>query len=60
MAFLSVLKPIRSILFSVAFLLLGNGLINTLLTLRGTSEGLSSATLGMIMSAYFVGFICGR
>jgi len=59
MAFLSVIKPIRSILFSVAFLLLGNGLINTLLTLRGTSEGLSSATLGMIMSAYFVGFICG-
>lgn len=56
---LALLKPIQSILFSVALLLLGNGLISTLLTLRGTSEGFSSAVMGMIMSAYFVGFICG-
>lgn len=55
----SLLKPIRSILWSVALLLLGNGLINTLLTLRGSSEGFSSAVLGVIMSAYFVGFVCG-
>ncbi|MDX1635458.1 MAG: MFS transporter [Marinobacter sp.] len=55
----SVLKPIRSILVSVALLLLGNGLINTLLALRGTAEGFSSAFLGVIMSGYFVGFICG-
>lgn len=56
---LALLKPIQSILWSVALLLLGNGLISTLLTLRGTSEGYSSAVMGMIMSAYFVGFICG-
>lgn len=56
---LALLKPIQSILYSVALLLLGNGLISTLLTLRGTSEGFSSAVLGIIMSAYFVGFICG-
>ena len=56
---LALLKPIQSILWSVALLLLGNGLISTLLTLRGTSEGFSSAVMGMIMSAYFVGFICG-
>lgn len=55
----TLLKPIRSILWSVALLLLGNGLINTLLTLRGSSEGYSSAVLGVIMSAYFVGFVCG-
>ncbi|WP_043528876.1 MFS transporter [Litchfieldella xinjiangensis] len=56
---LSLLRPIRAILYSVALLLLGNGLMNTLLTLRGTSEGFSSALLGMVMSGYFVGFICG-
>lgn len=59
MGALSALKPIRSILFSVALLLLGNGLINTLLALRGTTEGFSIAFLGLIMSGYFVGFICG-
>ncbi|QNI02161.1 MFS transporter [Halomonas sp. SH5A2] len=56
---LAMLKPVKSILCSVALLLLGNGLLNTLLTLRGTGEGFSSAVLGMIMSGYFVGFICG-
>ena len=49
---LALLKPIQSILWSVALLLLGNGLISTLLTLRGTSEGFSSAVMGMIMSAF--------
>lgn len=56
---LALLKPIRSIIWSVALLLLGNGLLSTLLTLRGVSEGYSSAMLGIIMSGYFVGFICG-
>ena len=56
---LAMLKPVKSILYSVALLLLGNGLLNTLLTLRGTEEGFSSAVLGMIMSGYFVGFIGG-
>ena len=56
---LAMLKPVKSILWSVALLLLGNGLLNTLLTLRGTGEGFSSAVLGLIMSGYFVGFICG-
>lgn len=56
---LAMLKPVKSILYSVALLLLGNGLLNTLLTLRGTEEGFSSAVLGMIMSGYFIGFIGG-
>lgn len=33
--------------------------MNTLLTLRGTNEGFSTTELGVIMSAYFVGFVCG-
>jgi MFS family permease len=54
-----LLRPIRSILWSVALLLLGNGLINTLLTLTGSQAGFTSLVLGAIMSAYFCGFICG-
>ncbi|MFW5824580.1 MAG: MFS transporter [Marinobacter sp.] len=56
---LHLLMPIRSILWSVALLLLGNGLINTLITLQGARAGFPSLVLGAIMSAYFVGFICG-
>ncbi|MCC5795922.1 MAG: MFS transporter [Methylophaga sp.] len=56
---LALLRPIQAILWGVALLLLGNGLINTLLTLRGVSEGFSSAVLGLVMSSFFVGFICG-
>lgn len=55
----SLLRPIRALLGSVALLLLGNGLINTLLALRGANEGFSTTLLGLIMSGYFVGFICG-
>ncbi|NIC07257.1 MFS transporter [Billgrantia bachuensis] len=55
----AMLQPVKSILWSVTFLLLGNGLINTLLTLRGSDEGFSSTMVGVIMSAYFVGFTCG-
>lgn len=56
---LTLLKPIRALLASVALLLLGNGLISTLLTLRGTEAGFPSIVVGAIMSAYFVGFVCG-
>lgn len=56
---LALLRPIQAILFSVALLLLGNGLLNTLLTVRGVNEGFSSATLGFIMSSNFIGFVCG-
>lgn len=55
----SLLRPIRALLGSVALLLLGNGLINTLLTLRGADEGFSTSLIGLIMSGYFVGFIGG-
>ncbi len=39
--------------------MLGNGLMSTLLTLRGSAEGFSTTMLGLVMSAYFVGFVCG-
>ena len=55
----SLIAPIGSLLGGVALLLLGNGLLNTLLTLRGVAEGYSTSMLGLIMSGYFVGFLLG-
>lgn len=56
---LSLITPITSLLGGVALLLLGNGLLNTLLTLRGVEEGYPTTMLGLIMSGYFVGFLLG-
>jgi MFS family permease len=55
----SNLRPIASLLLGVAFLLAGNGLQFTLLPLRGTIEGFSAFALGVIGSAYYLGFVGG-
>ena len=54
-----ILLPIGALLSGVALLLLGTGLMNTLLALRGSAEGFSDQTLGLLGSAYFLGFIAG-
>jgi MFS family permease len=56
---LSVFTSISSLLLGAALLLIGNGLIGTLLALRATAEGFSDGVIGLIMSAYFVGFLSG-
>lgn len=53
------LYSIGTLLLGIAMLLAGNGLISTLLGVRGDAEGFSSATLGLIMAAYFAGFVAG-
>lgn len=53
------LRPIASLLLGVAFLLAGNGLQFTLLPLRGAADGFSAPALGLIGSAYYVGFAAG-
>ncbi len=53
------LRPIASLLLGVAFLLVGNGLQFTLLPLRGAAEGFGSFSLGVIGSAYYLGFVAG-
>lgn len=55
----SLLTPIGALLTGVALLLLGSGLLNTLLALRGELEGYSDQMLGLIMSGYFIGFLIG-
>ena len=56
----SIMHPIKAILGSVALLLLGSGLLNTLLSLTANNQGYSTATIGLIMSGYFAGFTCGN
>ncbi|TXS95340.1 MFS transporter [Parahaliea maris] len=56
---LPLIVPISALLVGVALLLLGTGLLNTLLALRGDLEGYSAGTLGLIMSGYFLGFFVG-
>jgi MFS family permease len=50
---------ITTLLFGIGLMLAGNGLIGTLLGVRGQMEGFSSATLGLIMAGYFTGFVAG-
>jgi len=51
--------PIGSLMIGTALLLLGNGLLSTLIALRGSLEGYSDQMLGLMGSAYFVGFLAG-
>jgi MFS family permease len=53
------LYPLTSLLLGVALLLLGNGLLGTLLAVRGGIEGFTSQTLGILGAMYFVGFLAG-
>ena len=51
--------PIAALLSGVALMLLGLGLLNTLIAIRGGLEGYSDRLIGVIMSGYFLGFLVG-
>jgi MFS family permease len=53
------ITSISAILVGVLLLLLGNGLLNTLLSLRSEIEAYSDSMIGLIMSGYFLGFFVG-
>ncbi len=55
----SVLLSITSLLLGVSLLLLGSGLQGTLLGIRGAIEAFSPIFIGLIMTAYYVGFAAG-
>ncbi len=50
---------ISSLLLGMGIFLAGNGLLGLLLGLRGTGEGFSDFTLGLIMSGFYFGHIAG-
>ena len=53
------LRPIASLLGGTALLLLGVGLLNTLIPLRGNLYGYSNTLLGGLTSAYYAGYLAG-
>ena len=56
---LYVLKHSWALLLGMLLLLVGNGLQGTLLGIRGAIEGYDAATMSLVMSAYYVGFLAG-
>ena len=55
----SALTPVAALLLSVAFLLMGSGLQNTLTPIRAEIEGFEAMALGALGAAYYFGFVIG-
>ncbi len=55
----AAVSSITALLTSVLLLIAGNGLINTLVPLRGKLEGFPDLALGLLGSAYFAGMLAG-
>jgi MFS family permease len=55
----SVLSPISALLLSVAILIMGNGLQQTLLPVRASLENFDALEIGLMGSAYYLGFVVG-
>lgn len=56
---LNVVKANWALLVGILLLMLGNGIQSTLLGVRGSIEGYSPATMSLVMSGYFFGFLGG-
>jgi len=56
---LRTLRPIVSLLAGTALLLVGVGLLNTLIPLRGGAAGFPETLLGGLTSAYYAGYFIG-
>jgi MFS family permease len=54
-----VLPVLAALLGGVGFLVVGNGLLTTLLSVRMGIEEIPSITIGLILSAYSIGFVVG-
>lgn len=55
----AAVSSIAALLTSVLLLIAGNGLVNTLVPLRGKLEGFPDLALGLLGSAYFAGMLAG-
>lgn len=55
----TLIGPMLALLGGTGLMLMGTGLLNTLLALRGVHEGFSSLQLGALTSCYFTGFLLG-
>lgn len=55
----TTLVSVQSLLLGMGILLAGSGLLSTLLGLRAHMAGFSDLVIGLIMSAFYVGYIIG-
>ena len=56
---ITLVSSIFSLLFGIGIILIGSGFLGTLLGTRATLENFSEVVTGLVMSAYFLGFIVG-
>ena len=50
---------IAMLLLGLGTLLVGNGLLGTLLGIRARLEGFTNTAIGALMAAYFLGYVMG-
>lgn len=55
----SLIAPVSALLLSVAFLMMGHGMQTTIIPIRAELEMFSSAGIGVISSAFYMGFVLG-
>lgn len=56
---IATITPVAALLLSAALLLMGNGLQGTLLPVRAHIEGFAFPEIGLISTAYYIGFGAG-
>jgi MFS family permease len=56
---LALFMSITALLASTAVLMVGSGLLGTLLSVRMTAEGYDAGVTGLVMAAYFLGLMLG-
>lgn len=54
-----IVKSSSALFLGIACMMLGSGLQGSLLGVRASIEGFSTAATGLVMSAYYVGFLAG-
>jgi MFS family permease len=54
-----IVSSIASLLLGFALLVMGNGLLGTLVALRMVHAGFASSTIGFVQAAYYTGFMLG-
>ncbi|NIR32161.1 MAG: MFS transporter [Gammaproteobacteria bacterium] len=53
------MASVASLLLGIGILLIGNGLLHTIVAVRANLEGFANTATGIVMSAYFTGFVLG-
>lgn len=55
----STVAPVLPLFVGLALLMVGNGLLSSLLGIRSDLEGFGTVVIGVVMSMYYVGFLVG-